>query len=292
MSSSDPSYTIVPPFENTDNARRAYILNRVAGRPVPPPPAYAHGEQPYDLIAAWIRDDSDPLSAVMRLDVLELLRQALDRAAATAPAGGEARELGGLLAVVAALRDTKAGEMVAAFVAGAFANGLSDPFLALQDMDGLYGSLGRLMFDVIDRTSLGHAVGLLERGIDQAPTAADAAERLVGLARRDASRGERMGELVLKQAYAEGDKGAFDYGLRILHELCWGSDARRTDENLWEWFPDADVALRRFLAERVMAALPAGRGEIGALFFKTPGARRPDPRVYENGRKAACWVQP
>jgi len=228
MSSSDPSFTVVPPFENTDGARRAYILHRVAGRPVPPPPAYARGEEPYDLIAAWIRDDSDPLSAVMRLDVLELLRQALDRAAATAPAGGEARELGGLLAVVAALRDTKAGEMVAAFVAGASANGLSNAFLDLQDIDGLYGSLGRLMFDVIDRTSPGHAVELLERGIAQAPTAADAAERLVGLARRDAARGECMGELVLKQCYAQGDKEALDYALRILHEVCWGSDASGT----------------------------------------------------------------
>ena len=290
MNSNDPNYTIEPPFENTEQTRRAYILHRVAGRPLPPPPAYATGEQPYDLIAAWIRDGSEPWAGAMRLDVVALLRQALDHAAATAPADAEARELGGLLAVVAALRDPEAGEIVAGFVAGTSANGLSDAFLALQGVDGLYGSLGRLMFDVIDRTSPGHAVELLERGIAQAPTAADAAERLVGLARRDASRGACMGELVLKQAYAQGDKGAFDYGLRILHELCWGSDARRTDANLWDWFPDADVALRRFLAERVMVALPARRGEIGALFFKTPGARRPDPRVYENGPRAACWV--
>jgi hypothetical protein len=228
----------------------------------------------------------------MRNDLHDLLQESLEKIDPSMNYT-EFRELGGLLALAARLKDKKSGEIAASFMAGNGDERLSTRFLAIFDKDGLYDKIGILMYRSIDMALPTKNIDLFEAGITLAMRTCEAATLLSAVARRSASKAKSLAPGIISHCYKESDLDTLVYIIRLLREVCWAKDNNKSLKGVQDMFIKEHREFREFVAHALEKVFPGYSGKLYAIELRegrptsSVSRNRATPGIFNWQRDAA-----
>ena len=248
-----------PPFEETDEKRREYLLRRITGSPVLPSPDFSRDEDELTLLIDWILEMKVPWAAAIRQDIRELLDERLSGLdSVLADTNGERGwELGGLLMLAIRTHDVKCANQVRDYLRSGKDGGIPDSFESIADTDGLYDPLGLLMFRVLQNSELSKAdvIPIFENGIQTVHCSRQASYIFRFLAKRDPDRAWAQIGNVVEVCMAKRDEGSLKRILRISKERCFSNDPMQTANGFTRKFIEANNELRRLIGRVIHQTL-------------------------------------